>query len=61
MMSRKHFKRIAEILNKNVFDLKENEDNCNVFNDLVNDFMAYFQEENPLFDRSKFIDAVNKN
>ena len=51
MMTKKNYIRIAEILNKHSKNLNMN---------LVNDLMDYFEEDNPLFDRSKFKEAVTK-
>ena len=49
MLTKKHFEKIAEIIRKN----KEKQDFESVCNDLAN----YFAEENPLFNKSKFMEA----
>ena len=49
MMTRKHFKGLAKILNEN-----------SAPQDLVDDIAFFLAEENPKFRRSIFINAVNK-
>ncbi len=46
MLTRKHFKAIAEILNHKEADYGE-----------VMEFVNYLQAENPRFDRARFINA----
>ena len=50
MMTRKHYKRIAEIL--------KNHDPKKPFSYLTWELMTYFKEDNPAFDRMKFIRAA---
>jgi len=49
-MSKKHFEAIAKILKQN---LAYNDDN-----DLISAFCDYFGQENPNFDRERFIKAT---
>lgn len=49
-MTKKHFKRFVEIIGKNW-----NKEDFQRWNNLVDDMMCYFQEENPLFDRDRFM------
>ena len=52
MMSRKHFKKIAEILSEGYGMTSENLDK------ITNAFIEYFKTENPLFDSQRFRNAV---
>ena len=64
MLSKKHFIRITDILNKIRTETKEKFVSNDIpminKNELVYELCNYFEEDNPLFDRSKFIEAVNK-
>lgn len=51
-MTKKHFEKIAQILGQ---AKREKE-----FSQMVNRLMNFFEEENPNFDRSVFLRAVNK-
>ena len=51
-MTKKHFEKIAQILGK----MKREQE----FHQMVNRLMNFFEEENPNFDRSKFLEAVKK-
>lgn len=61
MMTKKHFKKIAEILNKkHKSEEKGNIETIN-FNLMIDDFCFYFQTDNPNFDEEKFREAVMIN
>ena len=57
MLTRKHYKSIASILNKAI---KEGDDKINTINIILNEFTLYFKQDNIKFNREKFIDAVLK-
>ena len=50
MMTRKHYKAIAEILNKNLIFLPRDFD-------LVNDLANFFKSDNSRFNKIKFLEA----
>lgn len=50
MLSRKHYIRIAEII-------KSEKEKGLMMNELIEDLAKYFEEENPNFDKNKFIQA----
>jgi hypothetical protein len=50
-LSKQHFIKIADIL-------RYNKDKP--FNDLINEFIIYFESENPNFDKSRFLEYLNK-
>ena len=52
-MTRKDYERFAHILKR----ASKKEDVVLSFN-LLNDLMDYFQEDNPAFDRERFLQAV---
>ena len=57
MINKKHFIKIAEILNNLSFSIdKSDRVKTYVYNkkELVNALCGYFEEDNPLFDRNKF-------
>lgn len=49
MMTRKHFEAIAHVLNANMAP-----------HELVEDFADMLEQENPRFDRYRFVDASSK-
>ena len=55
-LTRKDYKRIAQILK----DSSDKGDVVLSFN-LLTDLMNYFQEDNPAFDRDRFIQAVDND
>lgn len=48
-MTRKHFEAIAKVLNANMAS-----------HELVEDFADMLEQENPRFDRDRFVDASSK-
>ena len=52
-MTKKHFEKIAQILGQ----MKREDE----FHKMVNRLMNFFEEENPNFDRSVFLEAVKKS
>lgn len=63
-MTRKHFKAIAEILREHSAGSLPT-DHISFLRDrdrkLVEDVASYFQTQNPLFDKQRFLDAVYKD
>ena len=64
-LTKKHFKAIAEILNREyLFNKEHNIEHKEAIDltieKLTNQFSDYFQSENSNFDRSRFIDAVKQ-
>lgn len=61
MFSRKHYKAIAKIINEEKICLDADPDTCslaiNVVSDIASDLAVYFQQDNPRFDRKKFMTA----
>jgi len=55
MLTKKHFKEIAEILLNNTDKFKS----IALKSDFINDLSNYFIEVNPNFNRDKFIDACH--
>jgi hypothetical protein len=59
-MTKKHFIAMAKVLND--YNRRNVEistlHNTNQFKNLINDLMLVFEDSNPQFDRSRFIDAV---
>ena len=57
MMTRKHFKEVAEIIKDNTM-----RDTQPILNKetLINDLSLMFKIDNSLFNKSKFVDACNK-
>jgi|TARA_B100000085_G_scaffold213019_1_gene197139 hypothetical protein len=51
-MTKKHFEKIAQILGQ----MKREQE----FHKMVNRLMNFFEEENPNFDRSIFLETVKK-
>ena len=56
MMTRKHFKEVAEILN-----YASNKTHPALFSKMVNDFALMFAKENPNFNVNKFHEACGYN
>ena len=60
MMTRKDYVEVARILNNyrltSVFD----EQDENLFTDLVDNFSFFFEKDNPRFDSAKFFEACSK-
>jgi len=54
MMTRKHFERIAEILNDNTMR------DGNIDREVVSDLAIFFGEDNPNFDIERFLKAARK-
>jgi len=59
MFTKKHYKTIAEIVNLRTFEYE----NRDVIDPelLVYDLTDYFAQDNPQFDRQKFLDACGLN
>ena len=57
MLTKKHFKEIAEILLNNTDKFKS----IALKSDFINDLSNYFIEVNPNFNRDKFIDACHNS
>jgi len=59
-MTKKHFIAMAKVLND--YNRRNIEistlHSTNQFKNLINDLMLVFEDSNPLFDRSRFIEAV---
>lgn len=53
MLTRKHYKKIAEIL-----DTNQNKAFGHLSRDVIYDLADYFKKDNPKFNRDKFIEAV---
>lgn len=53
MLSKKHYTRIANILNQNLVNNKS-------LDDVVADLASYFKEDNPAFNKQRFYDACYK-
>ena len=51
MITKKHYIKIAEILNRNRIKIYQ-------FCYIVDDLADYFESDNPNFDRDRFIEAV---
>lgn len=56
MLHKKYYKDIAKIIVKTM-----NKADNSIWQDLVNELAGYFKEDNPLFDKAKFILACAKN
>ncbi len=66
-LSRKHYIKVAEILNWRIKSTRNNtaSDGLEITNKIIdvihtttNDLAEYFQEDNPNFDRQRFLNAV---
>ncbi len=57
MLTKKHFKEIAEIVLNNTDKFKS----IALKSDFINDLSNYFIEVNPNFNRDKFIDACHNS
>lgn len=55
-MTRKHYVKIAEIIERNT---SGEIPNSVYLPDLIDDLCNFFQSENPRFDKDKFVDACN--
>ena len=58
MLSRKHYKAIAEIIRTNY--AVSSEPVKFVLRDMTDQLCQYFESDNPRFDRQRFIDACNE-
>ena len=56
-MTRKDYVMIAEILKFNRRDFNEGEDGLSLLNILSHQFANSLQDDNPRFDRARFLDA----
>lgn len=63
MLTEKDHQAISEIIKVNTYHWQDPEAEPD-FDDrprLINDLADYFQADNPLFDKRRFIDACNEN
>lgn len=55
ILTKKHVEKIAEILNKHYWVIDDE-----LMNPLLEDLCTYFESDNELFDREKFLDKVKE-
>ena len=61
-MTRKHYRKIANIIKDNSIETKAFKNYVSIRLDkdnLIHDLILMFEDDNHLFDRDKFIDACN--
>lgn len=60
-LTKKHFKAIAEIINKNIaYEDTSEKAKDYIYSEIINELSEYFKTENPLFDEDKFKGACLK-
>lgn len=58
-LSKMHYKKIADALCQSYLDLPLKSESCRVvLDDLTDELARYFKADNPRFDKTKFIKAV---
>ena len=62
MLTKKHYKAIAEIIRDNTEKASEWDIMLQIINPtkLIQQLCLYFQADNPRFDKQRFLDACNK-
>ena len=61
MMTRKDYQAIAHVINNNRIDFEEGEDGYVVLNLVSHHLAHYMAQDNPNFDRAKFLTACGVN
>ena len=61
MLTRKDYKAIADIINNERADFQEGEDGYAVLNIISSQLSHYMAQDNPNFNRAKFLEACGVN